>query len=87
VLRPANFPKKRNTSSGAKALSFSGHFVRAEALTHNPELRLISGTEHYQVVEKLLSFVGRAFRHDKKFRFSSGVLTPEGLKPHLSANS
>ena len=39
-----------------------------------------------QVVEKLLSLVGRAFRHDIKSAFSSGVLTPEGpnlLKSHL----
>ena len=38
-----------------------------------------------QAAEKLLSFVGRAFRHDIQVAFSSGVLTPEGLKPHFSA--
>jgi hypothetical protein len=35
--------------------------------------------------EKLSSFVGRAFRHDIKSAFSSGVLTPDGLKAHFSA--
>ena len=40
-----------------------------------------------QASEKLLIFVGRAFRHDIKVPFSSGVLTPEGLKSHFSAAS
>ena len=30
---------------------------------------------------KLLIFVGRAFKHDIKVAFSSGVLTPEGIFP------
>jgi hypothetical protein len=34
---------------------------------------------------KLLRLVGRAFRHDIKSAFSSGVLTPEGPKTHFSA--
>src|SRR6266576_4036056 len=38
-----------------------------------------------QVAEKVLSFVGRAFRHDIKSAFSSGVLTPEGPDTHISA--
>jgi hypothetical protein len=38
-----------------------------------------------QAAEKILSFVGHAFRHDIKSAFSSGVLTPEGLKAHFSA--
>jgi hypothetical protein len=38
-----------------------------------------------QAAEKSARFVGRAFRHDKKVVFSSGVLTPEGLKIHFSA--
>jgi hypothetical protein len=29
--------------------------------------------------------VGRTFGHDKKAVFSSGVLTPEGIKTHFSA--
>jgi hypothetical protein len=39
-----------------------------------------------QVAEKLLRFVGRAFRHDIKVAFSSGVLTPEDRNPLFSAN-
>jgi hypothetical protein len=46
VWCPANSLKKWNTSSGAKAPLFSAYFVRAEAVTHTPELRLISGTVH-----------------------------------------
>jgi hypothetical protein len=38
------------------------------------------------VAEKLLSFVGRAFRHDMSRAFSSGVLTPEGAKLQFSAS-
>ncbi len=38
-----------------------------------------------QVAEKVSRFVGRAFRHDIKSVFSSGVSTPEGPKPHFSA--
>src|SRR6266478_4440800 len=38
-----------------------------------------------EVAEKLLSFVGRAFRHDITSAFSSGVLTPDCPKPHFSA--
>src|SRR6266550_2484887 len=38
-----------------------------------------------QVAEKVLSFVGRAFRHDIQSPFSSGVLTPEGPDTHISA--
>jgi hypothetical protein len=38
-----------------------------------------------QVAEKVLSFVGRAFRHDIKSMFSWGVLTPEGLNAHFPA--
>src|SRR5882762_8482988 len=38
-----------------------------------------------QVAEKVLSFVGRAFRHDIKSAFSSGVLTPEGADTQISA--
>ena len=38
-----------------------------------------------QVAEKVLNFVGGAFRHDIKSAFSSGVLTPEGLDTHISA--
>jgi len=34
-----------------------------------------------------VGFVGRAFRHDKKAVFSTGVLTPDGLKAHFSAAS
>src|SRR5882724_9433386 len=37
-----------------------------------------------QVAEKVLSFVGRAFRHDIESAFSSGVLTPEGPDTHVS---
>jgi len=40
-----------------------------------------------QVAEKVLSFVGRAFRHDIKSAFSSGVLTPEGPDTHISETS
>src|SRR6267378_2178210 len=42
-------------------------------------------TQAEQVAEKVLSFVGRAFRHDIKSAFSSGVLTPEGPDTHISA--
>jgi hypothetical protein len=45
----------------------------------------ISPKSALEVAEKLVSFVGRAFRHDVKSALSSGVLTPEGLKPHFSA--
>jgi hypothetical protein len=38
----------------AKASLFSVFDVRAEALTHNPELRLISGTGHQRAVEKVI---------------------------------
>jgi hypothetical protein len=38
-----------------------------------------------EVAEKLLSFVGRAFRHDIKSAYSSGVLAPEGLRAYFSA--
>jgi hypothetical protein len=38
-----------------------------------------------EVAEKLPSFLGRAFRHDIEAAFSSGVLTPDGLKAHFSA--
>jgi hypothetical protein len=38
-----------------------------------------------QAAEKVLSFVGRTFRHDIKSMFSSGVLTPEGVNAHFSA--
>src|SRR5882762_5339215 len=38
-----------------------------------------------EVAEKVLSLVGRAFRHDIISALSSGVLTPEGLKAHFSA--
>src|ERR1035437_918806 len=34
---------------------------------------------------KSARFVGRAFRHDKKAVFSSGVLIPEGFKTHFFA--
>jgi hypothetical protein len=44
-------------------------------------------TTALQVAEKVLSFVGRAFRHDIKSAFSSGVLTPEGPDTHISATS
>src|SRR5882762_5458217 len=40
-----------------------------------------------EVAEKVLSFVGRAFRHDIMSALSSGVLTPEGLKEHFSATT
>src|SRR6266853_3466526 len=46
VCRPVNSSNKLGTRSGAKVPLFSTLFVRAEALTHNPELRLISGTAH-----------------------------------------
>jgi len=46
VCRPTNTCKYFATSSGAKAPLFSACFVRAETLTHNPELRPISGTAH-----------------------------------------
>jgi hypothetical protein len=38
-----------------------------------------------KAAEKLLSFVGRAFRQDIKSAFSSGVLTPEDPNAHFSA--
>ncbi len=38
-----------------------------------------------QAAEKVPRFVGRAFRHDIKSAFPSGVLTPEGPKGHFSA--
>jgi predicted membrane-bound spermidine synthase len=40
-----------------------------------------------QIAEKVRSLVGRAFRHDKKSAFPSGVLTPEGPKGHFPATS
>jgi hypothetical protein len=40
-----------------------------------------------EVAEKVLSFVGRAFRHGIISALSSGVLTPEGLKAHFSATT
>src|SRR6267378_6818677 len=42
-------------------------------------------TQAEQVAEKVLSLVGRAFRHDIKSAFSSGVLTPEGPDTNISA--
>src|SRR6266581_5283845 len=39
----------------------------------------------YQAAEKIVGFVGRAFRHDKIRMFSSGVLTPCFLKTHVHA--
>src|SRR6266568_2374966 len=36
-----------------------------------------------EVAEKVSRFVGRAFRHDIKSAFPSGVLTPEGLKASI----
>src|SRR6266851_2006869 len=38
-----------------------------------------------QMEEKFLSFVGRAFKHDKEGPSSSGVLTPDAPKRHFSA--
>jgi len=38
-----------------------------------------------QAAEKVSRFVGRAFRHDIKSAFPSGVLTPEDPKGHFSA--
>src|SRR5882762_6188825 len=40
-----------------------------------------------EVAEKVLSLVGRAFRHDIMSALSSGVLTPEGLKAHFPATT
>ena len=37
---------------GLKPLCFLAYFVRAEALAHNPEMQLISGTAHLRNVAK-----------------------------------
>jgi hypothetical protein len=45
VLCPGNLLNECNVASGAKAPLFSAYFVRAEALTHNPELLLFLGRD------------------------------------------
>jgi len=60
------------------------NWTASKTLT-NPQQQFPPPAAAKQLAEKLLSFVGRAFRHDIKTAFSSGVLTPEGPKPHFSA--
>src|SRR6266581_2602297 len=43
------------------------------------------GSSTSQAAEKVSRFVGRAFSHDIKSAFPSGVLTPEDPKGHFSA--
>jgi hypothetical protein len=49
-----------------------------------PQVAWIQGG--FTVRGKLLSFVGRAFRHDINSALSSGVSTPEGAKLYFSAS-
>src|SRR5256885_3114104 len=71
----------------------SGHFSQELSGSSRPVLPPAAATQirrrlvaqASQVAEKVLSFVGRAFRHDIKSAFSSGVLTPEGADTHISA--
>ncbi len=63
-----------NLLAGALALRLSRH-----------EPPAISAAS--QIAEIVRGFVGRAFRHDKKAAFPSGVLTPEGPKRHFPAAS
>ena len=49
------------------------------------QIAIRNGASKNEVTEKLLGFVSRALRHDKESTFSSGVLTPEGLREYCSA--
>ncbi len=59
-------------------MGFASHAARRLRIEQGYRFDEVAGAG-YQVLEKLASFVGRAFSYDKKPAFSSGVSTPEDL--------
>ena len=69
---------------GLKADATIAFCAQVITLTLQPGQIEVSLQSASQAAEKVSRFVGRAFRHDIKSAFPSGVLTPEGPKGHFS---